>query len=44
MLYVNRMGFNFTVRELAPVLLRLIRSGALQRTRNAYGQFLYFQE
>ncbi|MFP4502162.1 MAG: hypothetical protein ACLFTT_14265 [Candidatus Hydrogenedentota bacterium] len=42
-LYVNRSGFNFTRRELAPVLLRLLQDGALRRTRGADGRVVYYQ-
>ncbi len=42
-LYVNGSGFNLTRRQVAPVLLRLLQDGALRRTRDADGRFLYFK-
>ncbi|HNR31682.1 MAG TPA: hypothetical protein PKI11_12410 [Candidatus Hydrogenedentes bacterium] len=40
-LYLNRQGFNFTVYQLTPVLLHLIRAGLLQRRTDAHGQYVY---
>lgn len=42
-IYVNRMGFDFTARELTPVLLRLIQAGLLTRSRNPDGQYRYHE-
>lgn len=40
-LHLNRQGFNFTVYQLTPVLVRLLQAGLLRRTTGPGGQYAY---
>lgn len=39
--YLNRKGIEITVRELTPILMRLIQDGLLSRSRGAGGEYVY---